>query len=88
MPSKKFFKEIKVLIIDDSYFGSNHKIDYELFDSVWQPFNRTYIPVYKKEKEEVVREILGEKEKAKSDFELALKYNKNFSPAREALGKP
>lgn len=190
--TKRLFKEVEVLIIDDSYFGPNHKINYELFDSVWQPFNRAYIPVYKKEKEEVVREILGEnwdekimyqeavnrakkdnnwfnlgtsyfalgeygkakeafeksreigwpkrmvwyqiepiktynklgeydqvfemiqevfesgnpvfselyyerglaylalgeKEKAKSEFELALKYNKNFSPAKEALGKP
>jgi len=55
------FDEVKkVIIVDDSYFGSNRKIDYFDFLTIWQPFNYLYIPVFPKEKEAIVKAVLGE----------------------------
>lgn len=47
-------------IQDDSYEGSNLRYSYDVFNSMWQPFNYGYILVYPKEKEPVIRAILGE----------------------------
>ncbi len=50
-----------VLIADDSYIGTNITYKYEEFDQTqWKPFNREYLPVYKKEMEGVLKAIVGE----------------------------
>lgn len=55
-----FDEGAKVLIDDDSYFGPNRRLSYFDFMSMWQPFNYGYIPVYKPEKEEIVKAVLGQ----------------------------
>lgn len=55
-----FDEKRQVIIADDSYFGPNRKIGYFQFLALWQPFNYVYIPVYKPEKEEIVKTILGQ----------------------------
>lgn len=62
-----FDEGAKVLIEDDSYFGPNRRLSYFDFMSMWQPFNYGYIPVYKPEKEEIVKAILGQEQ----DIEVA-----------------
>lgn len=57
-----FDEKDKVLIDDDSYFGPNRRLSYFDFMSMWQPFNYGYIPVYKPEKEEIVKAILGQEQ--------------------------
>ncbi|MBU3957097.1 C39 family peptidase [Patescibacteria group bacterium] len=57
-----FDEGAKVLIDDDSYFGPNRRLSYFDFMSMWQPFNYGYIPVYKPEKEEIVKAILGQEQ--------------------------
>lgn len=50
-----------VVIIDDSYLGLGIKVKYEEFDvGYWKAFNRTYMPVYKKEEESILKKITGE----------------------------
>lgn len=55
-----FDEEKQVIIIDDSYFGPNKKIHYFEFLEMWQPFNYLYIPVYREDKEAIVKAILGQ----------------------------
>lgn len=62
-----FDEGAKVLIDDDSYFGPNRRLSYFDFMSMWQPFNYGYIPVYRPEKEEIVKAILGQEQ----DLEVA-----------------
>jgi len=71
-----FDEGAKVIIDDDSYFGPNRKIPYFDFMSMWQPFNYAYIPVYKPEKEEIVKAILGE------DLDLKVVYQKAVERAK------
>jgi tetratricopeptide (TPR) repeat protein len=50
-----------VLIADDPFVGVGVKYRYEDFDQgQWKPFNREYMPVYRKDKEELLKAILGE----------------------------
>jgi len=67
-----FDEGAKVIIDDDSYFGPNRKISYFEFMSMWQPFNYAYIPVYKPEKEETVKAILGEDLDSKVVYQKAV----------------
>lgn len=62
-----FDEKAQVFIEDDSYFGPDRRISYFQFMEMWQPFNYGYILVYKPEKEEVVKAILGEEQ----DLEVA-----------------
>lgn len=57
-----FDENSQIIIVDDSYFGSNRKISYFQFLQMWQPFNYVYIPVYRPEKEEIVKAISGQEE--------------------------
>lgn len=50
----------KIFIQDDSYQGQNIEYGYDEFMSMWQPFNYGYILVYPKEKQNVVKSILGQ----------------------------
>lgn len=68
-----FDENKKVLISDDSYFGSNRKISYFQFLEMWQPFNYGYVVVYKKEEERIVEAILGEEVSLQIVYQKALK---------------
>ncbi len=50
-----------VLIADDSYFGVGIKYPYSTWDETqWKPYNREFMPVYRSENENLVKEIIGE----------------------------
>lgn len=50
-----------VLIADDSYFGVGIKYPYTTWDAgQWKPYNREFMPVYRREKEDLVKSIIGE----------------------------
>lgn len=50
-----------VLIADDPYVGVGVKYKYTDFDAgQWKVFNREYIPIYTKDKEQTVKAILGD----------------------------
>lgn len=50
-----------ILIADDSYLGKGTEFPYEEFvETQWKPFNFEYMPVYRKEKEELVKAVIGE----------------------------
>lgn len=55
-----FDEKAQVIIDDDSYFGPNRRLSYYQLLEMWQPFNYGYIPVYKPEREEIVKTILGQ----------------------------
>lgn len=74
--------ETRVFIQDDSYEGKNLTYDYDTFLSMWQPFNYGYIIVYPKEKESLVKNILGEEFDEKKSFENSL-----IRALRDAQGK-
>lgn len=49
------------LIGDDSYLGVGVEYPYEVFDKEqWKPFNREFMPVYRSERESLVKDIIGE----------------------------
>jgi hypothetical protein len=48
-----------VIIVNDPYTGPEVRFPYALFDDLWRPFNRCYIPVYLPEQEAAVKAILG-----------------------------
>lgn len=50
----------RVIIQDDSYEGTNIEYSYETFSQMWKPFNYGYILVYPREKEAIIRAILGQ----------------------------
>lgn len=72
-----------VFIQDDSYEGPNIEYSYETFSQMWKPFNYGYILVYPKEKNEVVKAILGEEYDEKKAWENA----QNRAEEETASGK-
>lgn len=50
----------KFIIQDDSYQGPNKEFSYVDFTYLWQPFNYQYLVIVPKDKEEIVKQILGE----------------------------
>ncbi len=54
-----FDEERGVIIQDDSYQGKDREINYDVFLSMWQPFNYDYTLVYPPEKEQLVQAIIG-----------------------------
>lgn len=62
-----------VFIADDSYLGNNITYKYDVFErEQWKPFNREYLPVYRAEQEEKVKEIIGENWNTKTMYEHAV----------------
>lgn len=47
------------LIINDSYYGPERYVPVEQYMKLWEPYERTYMPVYTAEQEPIVRAILG-----------------------------
>lgn len=62
----------QVLIQDDSYEGKDLQFAYSEFELMWQPFNYGYILVYPKEKEDVVKAILGTYMEEKKAYEIII----------------
>lgn len=70
---KGFDDEKGVFIADDSYLGINIVYKYEQFDiAQWKPFNKEYLPVYRKEQQPLLEAILGEDFDEKKMFERAV----------------
>jgi hypothetical protein len=69
----------QIFIQDDSYEGPNLSYSYSEFLSMWQPFNYGYILVYPKDKEPVVKAILGE------DMDEKKAYSKAIVEAEKSL---
>ncbi len=91
-----------VLIADDPFTGVGVTYKYSDFDQgQWKPFNREYMPVYKKEKEGLLRAILGENWDEQKMYRKAIKINEidtqknpsdmyawfNLGTSRYALGE-
>jgi tetratricopeptide (TPR) repeat protein len=76
-----FDEEKQLMIVDDSYFGPHRKISYFDFLSMWQPFNYLYIPVYREDKQTVVKAIIGEE----MDEEVA--YWRAINRAQQEIAK-
>lgn len=67
-----FDESKKVIIQDDSYEGPNKKFSYFDFLSMWQPFNYSYIVVYKPEQKSLVEAVLGSETDEKVAWSNAL----------------
>ncbi|HKB88688.1 MAG TPA: C39 family peptidase [Patescibacteria group bacterium] len=67
-----------VLIADDSYFGVGIKYPYSTWDETqWKPYNREFMPVYRHEKEDLVRAIVGENWDEKTMYKNSVVRNQN-----------
>lgn len=64
--------ETQTIFQDDSYQGPNRTYSYKAFLSLWQPFNYEYLIIVEKEKEGLVKEILGSEIDEKKAWEKAL----------------
>ncbi len=65
-----------VLVADDSFLGVGVTYPYEEFEEKqWKPFNREYLPVYAKDKEKVIRSIVGDSWDERIMFQNAIDRN-------------
>lgn len=62
------------IYFSDSYDGPHIKRSYDQFNRLWAPKNFRYMPVYKPEKEAVVKSILGDDFDKKTSYKNALAY--------------
>lgn len=62
----------QTFIAQDSFHGSDIRITFKKLDEDWQTFNRLYILIYPPEKEETVKQILGERWDEDFSRQLAL----------------
>lgn len=67
-----FNESNKTILQNDSYEGKDITYAYDIFLSMWQPFNYGYIVVYPMEKQELVSEILGEELNEKIAWEKSI----------------
>ena len=65
-------EEKQIIYFDDSYDGPNEKIKYYDFLSLWQPFNYSYIVLYQKNSEPVVKKIIGQDWDERVSYQNAL----------------
>jgi tetratricopeptide (TPR) repeat protein len=52
--------EKKVFISQDTYYGADKKVDYQLLDKSWEAFNRVAIMIYPPDQQGVFKSIFGE----------------------------
>lgn len=65
-----------VLVADDSYFGVGIKYPYATWDEgQWKPYNREFMPVYKKDREEIVKSIIGENWDERTMYKASIEVN-------------
>lgn len=62
----------RVFIQDDSYQGANLAYSYKDFLTMWKPYNFEYVVVYPKDKEAIVKAIVGENSDEKVSWQNAL----------------
>lgn len=68
--------DLGVLIADDPFVGVGVKYKYKDFDEgQWKPFNREYLPIYRKEKEELLKAIIGENWDERRMYQNSIKLN-------------
>lgn len=68
--------DLGVFIGDDPFTGVGVKYKYTDFDEgQWKPFNREYMPIYKKDKEELLKAIIGENWDTKIMYQNSIKTN-------------
>lgn len=65
-------EEKQIIYFDDSYDGPNEKMKYYDFLSLWQPFNYSYIVLYQKTSEPVVKKIIGQDWDERVSYQNAL----------------
>ncbi len=71
-----FDDDQRVLIADDSFLGTAITYPYDEFEEKqWKPFNHEYLPVYTKDKEAVLRSIIGENWEADVMYKNAIDRN-------------
>ncbi len=63
----------QAFITQDVYFGPDMAVNYTTLEKNWQAFNHVYLLVYPPEKEETVKQILGDNWDEAKNRELALK---------------
>jgi tetratricopeptide (TPR) repeat protein len=65
-----------VLIADDSYFGINIEYPYQNWDQTqWKAFNREYMPIYKSNKEPLLKAIVGSDYGPKTMYKNSVQFN-------------
>src|SRR3989344_6317376 len=83
LPKRMLWYQIEP-ILSYKELGNYDRV-FQITDNILQNGNRAYSELYQIRGE--IYLIQGEREKAKAEFELALTYNKNYKPAKEALTK-
>lgn len=63
----------QTFIGQDSFYGPDLRISYEKLNTDWQTFNRLYILIYPTDREETVKQILGERWDEDFSRQLGLK---------------
>jgi tetratricopeptide (TPR) repeat protein len=63
----------QTFVTQDVYFGPDMAVNYSTLEKNWQAFNHVYLLVYPSEKEETVKQILGDNWDEFKNRELALK---------------
>lgn len=65
-----------ILIADDSYFGVGQEYAYDTWDETqWKPYNREFMPVYTKDKEDLVKAVIGENWDEQTMYRNSVKKN-------------
>jgi tetratricopeptide (TPR) repeat protein len=67
------------VVVNDAYFGQDYKLLTTTLESLWNPFNHFYMPVYRADREPVVRAILGE------DWDRAAMFHRALAAADAAV---
>lgn len=62
----------QILISNDSYYGPSRELTFNQFLKLWKPFNYKFIPVWRPQDEEKVKQILGNFSDDKKMYEHAL----------------
>jgi tetratricopeptide (TPR) repeat protein len=76
---KGYDRAAGTIIVNDSYYGQDIKLLTATLESLWNPFNHFYMPVYRADREPAVRAILG------ADWDQAAMYRRARAGAEAAV---
>lgn len=76
---KGYDRAAGTIIVNDAYFGQDYKLLTSTLESLWNPFNHFYMPVYRADREAAVRAILGE------DWDQTAMYRRARAAAEAAV---
>jgi hypothetical protein len=76
---KGYDRAAGTVIVNDAYYGQDIKLLTATLESLWNPFNHFYMPVYRADREFAVRAILGE------DWDQAAMYRRARAAAEAVL---